>query len=91
MIKTTKKDSAGRNNLSGGKDLKSLHFQNASPKNYLKIKTPIIYEQKFITKDNANNFLDFSCKAKTNNFHSIKTTTISKNKIISKLDLKKKK
>jgi len=66
-------------------------FQNASPRNYLKNKTPTIYEQKFITKDNANNFLDFSLKANTSSFHSIKTTIASKNKIISKLDLKKEK
>jgi len=66
-------------------------FQNASPRNYLNIITPTIYEQKFITNDNNNNFLVFSRKTQNNNLHSIKTTINSNNKIINKFVSKKEK
>ena len=54
----------------------------APPINYLKIKTPAMYEQKFITTDNANSFFEFCCRTNFSNRHSTKTTTISKNIII---------
>ena len=58
---------------------------------YLNIIAPVIYEQKFITKDNFNNLLDSSCEIYINNFHSMKTTKNSKNKVNIKFDLKKEK
>ncbi|MCX6812318.1 MAG: hypothetical protein NTW79_01695 [Candidatus Berkelbacteria bacterium] len=54
----------------------------APPLNYLKIKTPAIYEQKFITKDKVNNFFGFCCSVKLNNNHSTKITNNSKNIIV---------
>jgi hypothetical protein len=57
-------------------------LQKLPPTNYLKTKTPTTYEKKFIIADKANNFFEFCCKANISNNHSIKTTIISKNKII---------
>ncbi|NTV31203.1 hypothetical protein HGA91_04480 [candidate division WWE3 bacterium] len=59
--------------------------------NYLKIRTPARYEQKFITKDKANILFDFSCRAYTSNFHSTRTTNNSPHKIIAKFILRKEK